>query len=182
MELTTTRLLLDRLRPEDAQALFACRAHPQVARFQGWRPVDVGQARAFIAAQAEPASGRWFQRAIRLRDSGELIGDLGICPPDEPGGSAEFGVSLAPAHQGRGYAREVLQAVFGQGFGVLGWRRIHASVDPRNAACLALLRGLGMRQEAHFRESLWLHGEWVDDLVFAMLAREWPAMAHPLQD
>ena len=26
--------------------------------------------------------------------------------------------------------------------------RIHASVDPRNQACLALLRSLGMRQEA----------------------------------
>lgn len=32
-----------------------------------------------------------------------------------------------------------------------------------------------MRQEAHLRESLWLHGEWVDDAVFAILAREWPA-------
>jgi RimJ/RimL family protein N-acetyltransferase len=32
-----------------------------------------------------------------------------------------------------------------------------------------------MRQEAHFRESLRLRGEWVDDVVFAMLAREWKA-------
>jgi RimJ/RimL family protein N-acetyltransferase len=50
---------------------------------------------------------------------------------------------------------------------------VHASVDPRNAACVALLQALGMRQEAHFRESLWLHGEWVDDAVFALLAWEW---------
>lgn len=179
MELTTPRLLLDRLQPDDAEALFACRAHPAVARFQGWRPADLGEARAFVAAQAEPAPGQWFQRALRLRQSGALIGDLGICLPGTPGDSAEFGVSLAPAHQGHGYAREALQAVFGQGFGVLGWRRISASVDPRNSACLALLRALGMRQEAHFRESLWLHGEWVDDMVFALLAREWPATIRP---
>ena len=32
---------------------------------------------------------------------------------------------------------------------------------------------LGFRKEAHFIESLFFHGQWVDDLVFAMLAREW---------
>jgi RimJ/RimL family protein N-acetyltransferase len=177
MELTTSRLRLDRLCADDAQDLFACRADPAVARFQGWRPASVGEARAFIDAQAEPAPGLWFQRAIRLRDGRALIGDLGVCLPATPGDSVEFGISLAPAHQGHGYAREALRALLHQGFDVLGWRRVHASVDPRNEACIGLLQALGMRQEAHFRESLWLHGEWVDDMVFAMLAREWQAAA-----
>jgi RimJ/RimL family protein N-acetyltransferase len=178
MQLTTARLSIDRLRAEDADDLFACRADPAVARYQGWRPARVEEARAFIDAQAEPAPGLWFQRAIRLRASGALIGDLGVCLPATPGESVEFGISLAPAHQGRGYAREALQALFHQGFDALGWRRIHASVDPRNASCMALLQSLGMRQEAHFRESLWLHGEWVDDVVFAILVREWKAEAN----
>jgi RimJ/RimL family protein N-acetyltransferase len=30
-----------------------------------------------------------------------------------------------------------------------------------------------MRQEAHFRESLWFKGEWADDVVFAILESEW---------
>lgn len=175
MELTTPRLLIDRLGTGDAEALFACRADPAVARFQGWRPASVEEALAFIDAQSEPAPGQWFQRAIRLHEGRQLLGDLGVCLPGTPGDSVEFGISLAPAHQGHGYAREALQALFEHGFGALGWRRLHASVDPRNGACLALLRSLGMRQEAHFRESLWLHGEWVDDAVFAILAREWPA-------
>ncbi|UGB39256.1 GNAT family N-acetyltransferase [Frateuria soli] len=179
MELSTDRLRLDRLHPDDAEALYACRADPAVARFQGWRPTSVAEARAFIDTQAEPAPGLWFQRAIRLRDGHALIGDLGVCLPATPGDSVEFGISLASTQQGRGYAREVLRALFHQGFDVLGWRRIHASVDPRNAACMALLQALGMRQEAHFRESLWLHGEWVDDVVFAMLSREWQS-AKPL--
>jgi RimJ/RimL family protein N-acetyltransferase len=177
MELTTARLRLDRLRAEDARDLFACRADPAVARFQGWRPRNEAEALAFIQAQAAPAPGLWFQRAIRLREGGALIGDLGVCLPATPGDSVEVGISLVPALQHCGYAREALRALFRQGFDVLGWRRIHASVDPRNAACIALLRALGMRQEAHFRESLWLHGEWVDNMVFAMLAREWPVAA-----
>jgi RimJ/RimL family protein N-acetyltransferase len=87
--------------------------------------------------------------------------------------SVEFGISLVPTGQGRGYAGEALRALFDQVFGPLGRHRIHASVDPRNLACIALLRALGMRQEAHHRESLWLHGEWVDDMVFALLVHEW---------
>jgi RimJ/RimL family protein N-acetyltransferase len=30
-----------------------------------------------------------------------------------------------------------------------------------------------MRQEAHFVRSLWFKGEWVDDMIFAMLASDW---------
>jgi RimJ/RimL family protein N-acetyltransferase len=34
-------------------------------------------------------------------------------------------------------------------------------------------RAGGMRQEVHFRESLWFKGEWADDVVFGILASEW---------
>ncbi len=173
MELVTARLRIDALREADAEALFACRADPAVARYQGWCPADVAAAREFIAGQArEPVHG-WFQRAIRLRDDGRLIGDLGVNLPEDVGGSVEFGISIAPAEQGRGYAGEAVRALFDQVFERSGRHRIHASVDPRNLACMAMLRGLGMRREAHHRESLRLREEWVDDVIFAMLAREW---------
>jgi len=177
MELITARLRIDALRPDDAAALFACRADPAVARYQGWRPADVAEARVFIDRQPSDATPRgWFQRAIRLREDGRLIGDLGVNLPENAGESVEFGISIAPAHQGRGYASEAVRIVFDQVFGPWGRHRVHASVDPRNQACIALLYTLGMRQEAHHRESLWLHGAWVDDVVFAMLAREWQAV------
>jgi len=176
VEIETARLRLDALRPQDAQALFDYRANPDVARFQGWCPACIAQAADFIARQADASLGRpdsWFQRAIRLRKDGGLIGDLGIHMPGDAEGSVEVGISIAPAFQAQGYASEALRAVFERVFVGLGRHRIHASVDPRNEASMAMLRALGMRQEAHFRESLWLKGEWVDDVVFAMLAREW---------
>lgn len=176
MEWQTRRLRMDSLRPADAAALFAYRADPRVSLFQGWRPASVAEAVAFIERQAGGSidtPDSWFQRAIRLRDTGELIGDLGIHLPPDAEGSIEFGITIAPAFQSQGFAGEALRAVFEQLLGQLGRHRIHASVDPRNLASMAMLRSLGMRQEAHHRESLWLHGEWVDDVVFAMLGREW---------
>lgn len=177
MELTTTRLRIDGLRAADASVLFGYRADPDVARFQGWRPASLDEAANFIADQAKASaavSGGWFQRAIRLREGGELIGDIGIQLPVSAEASIEFGISIAPARQQQGYAGEALQALFAWVFETLRRHRIHASVDPRNLASMAMLQSLGMRQEAHFRESLWLHGEWVDDVVFALLAQEWP--------
>ena len=39
----------------------------------------------------------------------------------------------------------------------------------RNEASMALLRSVGMRLEAHFRQSLFWKGKWVDDMVFGLL-------------
>jgi RimJ/RimL family protein N-acetyltransferase len=174
----TPRLILDRLRADDAAALYAYRADPAVARYQGWIPADEAEAAAFIAAQAQQpfdAPG-WQQRAIRRRDDGELLGDCGLRLPESTDEEAEFGVSLKPVQQRRGYAREAAAALIEQAFRTYGCRRIVASVDPRNAASLALCRSLGMRQEAHHRERFYLRGEWVDDVIFALLVREWPAL------
>lgn len=176
MEFTTPRLILDALRVADADALFGYRAHPAVARYQGWRPATASEARDFIEAQAmvEPNTpDSWFQRAIRLREGNVLIGDLGLHFPSDAAASMEFGISLAPPYQGKGYASEALRAVLAWSFGELGQHRVHASVDPRNLASLSLLQALGMRQEVHYVKAFQLHGEWVDDVVFAMLAKEW---------
>jgi RimJ/RimL family protein N-acetyltransferase len=38
---------------------------------------------------------------------------------------------------------------------------------------MRLLERIGMRREAHLQQSLRIDGEWVDDVVFAMLRSEW---------
>ena len=55
----------------------------------------------------------------------------------------------------------------------LGQNRVFGSVDPNNVSSVKLLQRVGMRQEAHFVKSLWFKGEWVDDVIFAILASEW---------
>jgi RimJ/RimL family protein N-acetyltransferase len=177
MEFVTPRLRLDVLRESDAETLFQYRADPSVALYQGWCPASRDEALDFIRSQQQIAldvPDSWLQLAIRRSEDGALVGDLGLHLPSDADGSYEFGVTVAPAHQGKGYAREAVRALLDFVFGKLGAHRVHASIDPRNIASGALLRSLGMRQEAHFRESLKMRGEWVDDVIFALLAREWP--------
>ncbi|BFI95886.1 MAG: GNAT family protein [Rhodanobacter sp.] len=176
MQLETVRLRLDALRHDDAAALFAYRADPAVSRYQGWRPASLDEAARFIERQQAVAFDTpesWFQFALRLRDGGELVGDLGLHFVDAD--TVEFGVTLSPAHQGQGLAGEAVRIVLARVFDDLRRHRVYASVDPRNIACVALLERLGMRKEAHFRES-WRDGDsWSDDAIYALLASEWRA-------
>jgi|SRR5579859_1073002 len=174
MELETDRLRLDALQIADAPVLFDYRADPAVWRYQNWRPESLAEVERFIHQQSTmtaPVPGQWLQRAIRLRGDGALVGDLAVCLSSD--GQAEFGINLAPSRQGQGMAREASRALLDFLFGTLGIHRVHASVDPRNTPSMALMRALRLRQEAHLRESLWFRDEWVDDVVFALLAREW---------
>lgn len=178
MEIVTAHLRLDGLRGEDAQALFDYRGDPAVARFQGWRPATLADAVRFIEAQQKVAPdmpGTWWQRAIRLRDGNELVGDLGLHFVDDA--TVEIGISIAPPWQRHGHARAALEVALDFVFGGLHKHRVFASVDPRNVACVKLLERLGLRREAHFRASIRDGDDWADDLVFAMLEREWLAPA-----
>ena len=174
--IVTSRLVLAPLAESDAARLFQYRSDPSVSRFQFFEPESVEDARRFIVAGLSEAAG-WQQLGIRLKDGDVLAGDLGFLFPAEQPHQAEIGVTVAPDHQRRGIGIEAVHGLLGHLFGVLGAHRVFASVDPRNAASMALLGRAGMRQEAHFRESLWFKGEWVDDVVFAILESEWERSA-----
>lgn len=62
-------------------------------------------------------------------------------------------------------------------FDDLGMHRTSAVLDARNHASAAVCARLGMRAEAHFIEDLWFKGAWGDTAIYAILAREWAALA-----
>jgi RimJ/RimL family protein N-acetyltransferase len=80
---------------------------------------------------------------------------------------------VSPAHQRQGFGSESVTNLVSYLFYNCGKHRVFASVDPRNEPSARLLRRVGMRKEAHFRQSLWFKGEWVDDMIFGVLESEW---------
>ena len=178
LELRSSRLCLRRLRPEDAAAIAGYRSLPEVARFQSWEAFGLTEAAELIAGQVgvEPgAPGTWLQLALVAAESGGVIGDCGLHFRGDDPRQVEVGVTLAPAHQGRGLAAEALDRVLDFVFGRLGKHRVSAVTDAANHPAAALLRRLGFRQEAHHVEHVWFKGAWGDEYVFALLAREWQA-------
>jgi RimJ/RimL family protein N-acetyltransferase len=182
-DILTDRLRINDLTPGDAPALFNYRSDTEVARFQSWLPDSVEDARAFIVRNASTPfdqNDSWYQLAVRSAATDELLGDLGVHFLADDGHQVEIGFTIAPAHQRQGFGTLAVVALLDYLFTVLNKHRVFASVDPRNEASMALLRSVGMRQEAHFRQSLFWKGEWVDDVVLGLLRSEWKYPSTPV--
>lgn len=161
--------------PGDSEQVFAYRSDAETNKYQGWIPEKMSDVDRFISKNPKAINtpDTWFQLVILERDSNHIIGDIGIHFIGNDNQQCEIGCTLNKEFQGKGLATEALKEMMGYLFNVLKKHRIIASIDPRNTASIKLIERLGFRKEAHFRKSLWLHGEWVDDIVYAVLKSEW---------
>ncbi|HQU27772.1 MAG TPA: GNAT family protein [Nitrospirales bacterium] len=176
IKILTRRLRLSQLVTSDALAMYEYRTDPEVCRYQTFEPGSLSDVEGFIGGMESiifGTPGTWFQFAIRQQESRLLMGDLGVHFIAEDPRQVEIGFTVAPAHQGHGFATEAVSGILSYLFEIEHKHRVFASVDPRNVRSVELLKRVGMRQEAHFRKSLWFKGEWVDDLVFGILEAEW---------
>jgi RimJ/RimL family protein N-acetyltransferase len=174
--LETPRLILRRLTINDLEPFVTYRSLPEVARFQTWEAFDTAQGKALIEhmQQREPGTpGEWFQFAIEHRDSGVLVGDCAFKVDGTEHRQAEIGFTLAPAHQGQGFATESVRGLLGYAFETLNLHRVMANCDARNTPSARVLERVGMRREAHHLEDFWCKGEWTSSFIYAILAREW---------
>jgi RimJ/RimL family protein N-acetyltransferase len=107
------------------------------------------------------------------REVGKVIGQVALQWVSSEHRTGEIGFIVNPAYQGRGLAIEAAEVMLGLGFNGLGLHRIVGRCDGRNQSSARLMERLGMRQEAHLVENEYVKGEWTDELIYAMLDREW---------
>src|SRR5499425_154429 len=133
--LTSPRLVLRRFRADDIEAFVRYRADPAIARFQSWENFSEADGQAFLATmsrQHPDTPGEWFQFAIELAATGAMIGDCALHALAESPGEIEIGFTLAPAHQGKGYATEAVACLLDYAFGRLAKGRAIAITDVHN--------------------------------------------------
>ncbi|GGX73802.1 GNAT family N-acetyltransferase [Streptomyces hiroshimensis] len=177
--ITTARLILRPFRPEDAEDVHGYQHRPDVARFMRWEPrgpEDVRAAVEQMARETELASdGDCLSLAVVQPGTGTVIGQVELVLLSAEHRQGELGCVLHPAHQGKGFAAEAAFAVLRLGFDALELHRMIGRCHADNAASAGLLERLGMRREARFIGTGFFKGAWRDDLVYAMLRREWRA-------
>lgn len=181
--LITPRLEISPLGTDDIPSFVAYRRVPEVARYQSWgADYSTADAEALVAAQPAsgiPEPGEWVQLGLRAPAASGgphlLVGDVAVGVDAEQPDSYELGVTLAPAHQGRGYAAEALSTVIDWLMSERGAHRIVMQGDARNTAVLALMGRLGLRHEGSIVEGDWFKGEWTTLERFALLRRKWAA-------
>jgi RimJ/RimL family protein N-acetyltransferase len=177
MQQETPRLILRLFQDSDLEPFVNYRSDPEVARYQGWdAPFPRETAASFIEEMKDKPlglAGEWYQVAIALRSTGQLIGDCAYHILAEDARQAEIGFTLARTFQGSGYATEAVTALLDILFGELSLHRVTATCDADNGASARLLDRIGMRREGHSVENIWFKGRWGSEFLYAMLQHDW---------
>ena len=173
----TERLRLRPFTRGDVDAVHAYRSREDVTRFLLDDPMS--REACAEAVQARVGQTAWVEEgdkivlAVERKDDAAMMGEVLLMLRNAASCQAEIGYILHPDYFGRGYATEATRTLVALGFDVAGVHRVYARCHALNAASRKVMERLGMRQEAHFRESNFVRGTWDDELVYALLEDEW---------
>ncbi len=144
----TQRLILGRLRYEDAAEIFyAYASKPAATRWVSWqthRSVEDTMNYLAFAIRAW-TEGKDYSYTIRLASSNKLAGSVGIINNN---GDLQFGYILSPTYWGKGIATEAARAILKHISSINGIKRIGTFVSTENKASVRVLEKCGLRQEA----------------------------------
>jgi RimJ/RimL family protein N-acetyltransferase len=134
-----------------------------------WRPI--------------PASAESPVRAAGSRDSavfsvvqlatGDLAGQAMLWAIDLHNRSAHVGVSLRPAFRGCGLGTDTVRVLCRYAFAILGLQRLQIETLSSNAAMIATATQAGFVPEGTLRQSAWVDGQFADEVILGLLARDW---------
>lgn len=177
LPIETERLLLRSFQKSDLDAMMAYHALPDVQRYLDWKARDRVEVKAALDAMVKQnrltRPGDIIHLAVTRKSDDLLIGQISLRWTDATAGQAELRFILGPFHRRQGYATEAVKAAMDFGFESFGFHRIFARCAGKNQPSARLLKRIGMRLEAHFREHALFQGEWDEELHFAILDREW---------
>jgi len=175
--LTTARLLLRELRPDDAADVLVFRGDPYVQRFNSEPLKTLQQAAVFIEeAHNQRTTQAGIGWAITLCGQDRVLGGVSLHAWDKYHRRAEVGYDLARAFWGQGIGTEAVRAVVDFGFAQLDLHRIEAATIADNHESVNLLKKLGFRLEGIRRGYSWEEdGVFHDSAMFGLLRDEFTA-------
>ena len=169
--LTTKRLCLRRIIDSDAENLFELRINEQVMKYiDRPRPRSIEDVQALIITIDNNLNeNRGIAWGITTNESDQLIGTIGFHKIYPENYRAEVGYMLSPIYWKSGFMSECLQTVVTFGFYQLQFHSIEANINPDNDASRQLLKKLGFKQEAYFKENYFYNGRFLDSEIYSLL-------------
>ncbi|MFE5539555.1 GNAT family N-acetyltransferase [Streptomyces sp. NPDC056492] len=140
-----------------------------------WRPVspDAKDSRLSVDAKDQ---GRVPFSVVEL-EGGTLVGMANLWGIDNHNRTAHIGLGLLPAARGKGYGSDVVAVLCHYGFVVRGMQRLQIETLSDNHAMLRSAERNGFVREGVLRSSAWVLGEFMDEVLLGLLARDWKPAA-----
>ncbi|MBF6634888.1 GNAT family protein [Microbacterium sp. APC 3898] len=174
-QLETERLLLNRIEERDAERFFDIMSRDEVTIYCGMDSLvhseeAVEMIRSFQTSFNLKRGMRW---AIRLKETGDFIGTIGLNNLYLGSKKAEIGYELHPDYWRQGFTQEAIRGVLSYAFAELGLYRIGAVTFPENKSSNRLLEKLGFTWEGRLRGYLHQRNQSHDAFIFSILRTEW---------
>jgi RimJ/RimL family protein N-acetyltransferase len=150
-QITTERLLLTPLRPEDADEMVGVLGDERLHEYIGGRPPGPGELRRRYVALAagSPDPGEiWLNWIVRMRNDARPLGTVQATLSDDDGRwAAEVAWVVGVAWQGRGFASESAAALVDR-LRRCGVTTVRAHVHPDHRASAVVAERVGLRPTA----------------------------------
>jgi ribosomal-protein-alanine N-acetyltransferase len=177
--LTTNRLSLRQIQPQDAEDIFATLSDEEAMRFYGNEPHHSLEDTFALIDHIQARYARWeaIRWGITLKGTNRVLGSCSFHHFDSGFHRAETGYELNRAYWGQGIMKEAVSAILTFGFNELGLHRIEAIIDLANERSKGLLLKLGFTYEGFLRQRYYFRGHFEDEHFFGLLKDEWKAEA-----
>lgn len=111
--------------------------------------------------------------ALRIVYRGETVGGTGLSNFNWEYKTTEIGYWLAKKHNGKGFVTKSCRKLLEYAFGELELNRAVIRCVPENTKSRAIPKKLGFFEEGIERQGGLHHGNYVDFVVYSMLAEDW---------
>ena len=174
--LTGEQVRLRELRASDAPSLFSLLTTQEVARFISPPPSTVEGFERFIAwTLRQRTAGTYACFAVTLKGFDTAIGIFQVRETEPGFGTAEWGFAIGSAFWGTGLFEESAQLVLEFAFDTLDVHRLEARAAVRNGRGTGALLKLGAVPEGVLRKSFLRNGEYLDQVLYAIVEDDWRA-------
>jgi RimJ/RimL family protein N-acetyltransferase len=172
--LTGSKVTLRELEEGDAASLFSMLTTEEVSRFISPPPTTVEGFEKFIRwTRDERAAGRFACFAVIPQGMTTAVGLIQVRALEPGFASAEWGFAVGSPFWGTGLFMEGGQMVVDFAIETLGVQRLEARAAVANGRGNGALRKLGAVQEGVLRRSFLKNGQYLDQILWAILGEEW---------
>jgi ribosomal-protein-alanine N-acetyltransferase len=168
------QVVLRELRASDAPSLFALLTTEEVSRFISPPPSTVEGFERFIGwTLRQRAAGTYACFAVTVAGFDTAVGIFQVRSLEPGFETAEWGFAIGSAFWGTGLFQEGAALVLDFAFDTVGVHRLEARAAVKNGRGNGALQKLGAVQECRLRNSFLKDGQYIDQVLYAMLDTDW---------
>src|SRR5687768_4299093 len=173
--LETERLLLRKMRLDDADDLFEYAADPEVSTYTTWGPHhSIHDSREFltriVGLYRNSELSEW---GVEHKADAKFIGTCGFVDWSPYHSRAEIGYAMSRKYWGQGLMTEAAVAVIAFGFRNMQLNRVEARCRIDNIGSARVMEKSGMTYEGILREHMYAKGRYDDLKIYSILRRDW---------